>query len=130
MPLGTMFRRPKFQRSFHYRFRDIRPQIWILSGNLIYNFDSVCFHIPYGRSQCSTDLDRIWRAAFLAYNVRMVMRGLFLQRNRATPEHRGEQFSNPWRKGSSSSYRPRLRNVLPPELCRSRNIASAPVRGF
>jgi len=40
------------------------------------------------------------------YNLRMVTRGLFLQRNRATPEHRGEQFSNVWRKGSSSSYQP------------------------
>ena len=44
------------------------------------------------------------------YNLRMVKRGLFLQRNRATPECRG-QFSNASRRGSSSSYQPRPCNV-------------------
>jgi len=47
------------------------------------------------------------------YNLQMVTRGLFLQRNRATPEHRG-QFSNASCKGSSSSsYQPRPCNVWP-----------------
>jgi len=41
-------------------------------------------------------------------NVRMVMRRLVMQRNRATRVHRG-QFSNASRRGSSSSsYQPRL----------------------
>ena len=47
------------------------------------------------------------------YNLQTVTRGLFLQRNRATPEHRG-QFSNASCKGSSSSsYQPRPCNVWP-----------------
>jgi len=41
------------------------------------------------------------------YNLRMVMRGLFLQRNRMMPEHSG-QFANASHRGSSSStYQPR-----------------------
>jgi len=35
------------------------------NSNLIYIFDSVHAYVPYGRPQCSTDLDRIWRAASL-----------------------------------------------------------------
>jgi len=51
---------------------------------------------------------RIWTGLGVLppYNPRMVTRELFLQRNRATPEHRG-QFSNASRRGSSSSYQPR-----------------------
>ena len=52
-------------------------------------------------------VQRIWTGFGVRppYDLRMVMRGLFLQRNRATPEHRGLQFSNASRKdkGSSSS---------------------------
>ena len=52
---------------------------------------------------------RIWTGLGVLppYNPRMVTRELFLQRNRATPEHRG-QCSNASRRGSSSSsYQPR-----------------------
>jgi len=64
-------------------------------------------------------IQRIWTGFGVRppYDLRMVMRELFLQRNRATPEHRGLQFSNASRKGkgstSSSSYQPRPRNVRP-----------------
>ena len=51
---------------------------------------------------------RIWTGLGVLppYNPRMVTRELYLQRNRATSEHRG-QCSNASRRGSSSSYQPR-----------------------